>query len=170
MESLSATAGEQAPPRDPTRVARAASLLVRLVRSLPKDLWMRSMLEPLALELLDALYEGWAAPPSLGELSEEECGEEAFRRLVPFFALVAGCDAKAKSAVERAQVAEKAMQEIGRGGRAVLLGIFRTCGHAVDTWDLGVLVTRRAARAARSLLVVGRFNGCHFADADRLQA
>lgn len=77
-------------PQDPVHTGEAASLLLRLVRSLPGSLPLRSMLEPLTQVLLRAIYADWSWVPSLADCDEADVSVERIMRLVPFYALMKG--------------------------------------------------------------------------------
>jgi len=72
-ESLDAISGEAAPPKDFSTTAEAASLILRLVRALPRGFALRTMLEPLLQELMEAIFCDWPRTlPSLQDLKEED--------------------------------------------------------------------------------------------------
>lgn len=109
--SLEVSAGIGAPPMEPGRTGQAASLLVRLVRCLPKNLPMRNMLETIAMELLDAVYVAWPTRASLDELTDEDSMPVAWHKLIPWYAKVAGYRNNSELAEQRAARAEAAATE-----------------------------------------------------------
>lgn len=92
-------------PRDPMHTAEAVSLMLRLVRSLPGSLPLRSMLEPLTQVLLRAIYCDWSWVPSLADCEEAEVALETIMKLVPFYALIKGHQGLTEAAKEEAQTA-----------------------------------------------------------------
>jgi len=103
-EALVAAAGEGPPPLDPWRTARAASLLVRVVRHFSEGLPLRRLLEPLTQELLEAVYRDWQATESLSAL--EGASLEAFLEKPTHYAVLRGHLEITREARERAAKAE----------------------------------------------------------------
>ena len=103
-EALAAAAGEGPPPLDPWRTARAASLLVRVVRHFSEGLPLRRLLEPLTQELLEAVYRDWQATESLSAL--DGASLEAFLEKPTHYAVLRGHLEITREARERAAKAE----------------------------------------------------------------
>jgi hypothetical protein len=122
--SSEAAAGGEPLPLDPARTAQAASLLVRVVRTLPQerpgseDLGMgavrlRGLLEPLVEELMEAVYRDWKAPSSsLSDMPEADVSTQRLFGLAAYYSLVGGHRAQAKDAIARAEAAEKEATEL----------------------------------------------------------
>lgn len=105
-ESLEAISGEEVPPKDFSHGAEAASLLVRLVRALPRGFLLCTMLEPLVQELLEAIFCDWPRTlPSLQDLKESEVTCERLGQLSTYAQLISGLRANL-------QVAQKATEEM----------------------------------------------------------
>jgi len=85
--------------------AEAVSLLLRLVRSLPGSLPLRSMLEPLTQVVLRAIYSDWSWVPSLADCDEADVNLESIMKLVPFYALIKGHQGLTKTSQAEASVA-----------------------------------------------------------------
>lgn len=110
-DALDAVAGKEAPKKNMHSTAQAASMLLRLVRSLPAGLF-RQLLEPLVQELLEAVYRDWPGGlVSLQELHEDEVLPESLVRRVTFFSLISGYKAHSEQAELRATAAEKSERE-----------------------------------------------------------
>lgn len=77
-------------PLDPFHTAEAASLLLRVVRSLPGRLPLRTMLEPLTQVLLRAVYRDWVFVPSLADCEEATLALDSIMKWIPFYALAKG--------------------------------------------------------------------------------
>jgi len=110
--ALEATAGKERPPLDPLRTAKAASLLLRLTRSLPLDLSLRTMLEPLVQEVLEAVYRDWPSYPSLEEFNEVELLPEWLAQLAAYFSLVGGHKAQSEQASARFSAATSEIETL----------------------------------------------------------
>jgi len=77
-------------PLDPEHTAEAASLLLRVVRSLPGRLPLRSMLEPLTQVLLRSVYSQWSWVPSVADYADATITVQSILKWVPFYTLVKG--------------------------------------------------------------------------------
>eukprot|EP00931_Biecheleriopsis_adriatica_P050219 TRINITY_DN29065_c0_g1_i1.p1 TRINITY_DN29065_c0_g1~~TRINITY_DN29065_c0_g1_i1.p1 ORF type:complete len:1015 (+),score=239.26 TRINITY_DN29065_c0_g1_i1:67-3111(+) len=107
-ESLEAIIGEEVPPKDFTRAAEACSLLIRMVRCLPVGFALRSMLEPVVQEVLDAIFCDWPSLlPSLQDLKDSEVTMERLGALTTYAQLVEGYKASAEKAKRAQEVAEQ---------------------------------------------------------------
>eukprot|EP00930_Biecheleria_cincta_P009537 TRINITY_DN11130_c0_g1_i1.p1 TRINITY_DN11130_c0_g1~~TRINITY_DN11130_c0_g1_i1.p1 ORF type:complete len:990 (+),score=222.97 TRINITY_DN11130_c0_g1_i1:117-3086(+) len=110
-ESLQAVNGDDVPPKDLTRTAEACSLLLRLVRNLPIGFPLRSMLEPLVQEVLEAVFSEWPSLlPSLQDLKESEVSTERLLQLSTYSQLVFGLRASAEESRMLAEAAERKAQ------------------------------------------------------------
>jgi len=112
QESLDAIRGEAVPPKDLSHASEAASLLVRLVRNLPRGFLLRTMLEPLVQELLESVFCDWPMTlPSLQDLKDSEVTYERFGQLSTFAQLITSIRASLKEAQKTQQEMEKKEQE-----------------------------------------------------------
>ncbi|CAE7236668.1 Tsnaxip1 [Symbiodinium natans] len=107
-ESLDAITGEAVPPKDFSTTSEAASLILRLVRALPQGFALRTMLEPLLQELLEAIFCEWPRTlPSLQDLKEEEVWPERLSQLSTYAQLVSGY----RASLEESKAAQKLSEE-----------------------------------------------------------
>mmetsp|Transcript_70047 Transcript_70047/g.111152 ORF Transcript_70047/g.111152 Transcript_70047/m.111152 type:complete len:486 (-) Transcript_70047:18-1475(-) len=84
-------------PLEPHDTAQAASLLLRIVRSLPSRLPLRSMLEPVVQVILRSVFRDWPWMPSLADFEEDDVTAETIAGFVPFYTLVFGHQARAEA-------------------------------------------------------------------------
>eukprot|EP00439_Symbiodinium_sp_Y106_P023954 s1179_g2.t3 len=107
-ESLDAAAGEAVPPKDFSTTAEAASLIIRVVRALPRGFALRTMLEPLLQELMEAIFCEWPRTlPSLQDLREDELWPERLGQLSTYAQLVSGY----RAGLEESKAAQKILEE-----------------------------------------------------------
>ncbi|CAE7940951.1 amtB [Symbiodinium necroappetens] len=107
-ESLDVAAGEAVPPKDFSSTAEAASLMLRVVRALPRGFALRTMLEPLLQELMEAIFCEWPRTlPSLQDLREDELWPERLGQLSTYAQLVSGY----RAGLEESKAAQKILEE-----------------------------------------------------------
>eukprot|EP00928_Gymnodinium_smaydae_P031695 TRINITY_DN23182_c0_g1_i1.p1 TRINITY_DN23182_c0_g1~~TRINITY_DN23182_c0_g1_i1.p1 ORF type:complete len:937 (+),score=241.56 TRINITY_DN23182_c0_g1_i1:113-2923(+) len=111
--ALTVTSCHEAPPLEPRRTARAASLLLRLVHCLPSGGQLRCILEPLVQEVLRAVYFDWGGTCDESQAEKPMMPAAMERRATYYSAVTSSRRAaeRADSIVSEARAQEKAALE-----------------------------------------------------------